>query len=214
MNQLSATAISALLTATLAALLLLHHVLIRPKLTGATRIRLLLGLGVFPAATAALNTAEAMERSTTRQFCGSCHVMEQHLRDASDPESTSLASRHGRSAYIGETNCYRCHADYDGMMGYSLTKLRGMRHVYLYYFGGYRNMPQETAIRKIAIAKPYPNSNCLQCHSGKLDSFRDVREHTALREELETNHVACASAGCHGYSHPFSKGVTSEHATR
>ena len=104
--------------------------------------------------------------------------------------------------------------DYDGMMGYSLTKLRGMRHVYLYYFGGYRNMPQETAIRKIAIAKPYPNSNCLQCHSGKLDSFRDVREHTALREELETNHVACASAGCHGYSHPFSKGVTSEHATR
>lgn len=212
-SDISLLGMATLATAGVAVLLLLHHVVFRPKLTNATRVRLLLGLGIFPAATAALTTAEGMHKTTTREFCGSCHVMDAHYKDAMDPESLSLASRHGRNAFIGESNCYTCHADY-GMLGYPLTKLTGMKHVYMYYFAGYRSMPLEQAVREIRVVKPYPNSNCMQCHSGRLESWRNVREHAAMLEDLEANKVACASAGCHGYSHPFSKKAGVEQATR
>jgi cytochrome c-type protein NapC len=207
--------ITTLATAALAAVLLIHHLVVRPKLGTGTRVRLLLGLGIFPLITTVVNTAEGMHRTTTREFCGSCHVMIEHLKDVENPESLSLASRHGRNSYIGESNCYVCHANY-GMLGYPLTKLTGMKHVYYYYFGGYIRMPIEQAVAEIRINKPYPNSNCMQCHSGKLESWRNVREHRAMLEDLEANRVACASAGCHGYSHPFSKQAqkAQEHATR
>lgn len=198
-----------LVTAALAALLLVHHLLARPAITTATKVRLLFGLGVFPILTAALNTAEGMHRTTTREFCGSCHVMGDHLRDVENPDSLSLASRHGRNPHIGESNCYVCHANY-GMMGYPLTKITGMKHVYYYYFGGYKDWPIEKAVAEIRMNEPYPNSNCMQCHSGKLESWRNVREHSALLEDLTSNKVACASAGCHGYSHPFSKKAREE----
>jgi len=32
-----------------------------------------------------------------------------------------------------------------------------------------------------------------------------VPEHEALKAELESNKVSCASAGCHGFAHPFFK---------
>lgn len=203
-HGISFMGLTALVSAGLAALILLDHLARRPALDAITRLRLLLGLGLLPAVAAAATTAEGMNRTTERTFCGSCHVMEAHLADVMNPESTSLAARHGRNAFSGESNCYICHANY-GMLGYPLTKLTGMKHVYYYYLGGYRQMPLEQAVRDIVIEKPFPNSNCMQCHSGQLESFRGVREHTALQEDLESNKVACASAGCHGYSHPFSK---------
>ena len=212
-SALSPLGIATLTMAAIAALLLLHHLLFRPPLTIATRVRLLLGLGIFPAATATFNTAEGIRRTSTREFCGSCHVMEKHLDDVNDPTSTSLAARHGRNSFIGESNCYACHANY-GMLGYPLTKLTALKHVYMYYFAGYRSMPLEQAVRMIRISKPYPNSNCVQCHSGRLESWRAVREHAAALEDIEADKVACASAGCHGYSHPFNKQTDLERATR
>jgi cytochrome c-type protein NapC len=177
-------------------------------------MRLLFGLGVFPAACAAASTFYGMHRTTERSFCGSCHVMTVHQTDAEDPESNSLSARHARNPMFGGTNCYTCHADY-GMLGYPMTKLGGMKHVYMYYLGGYGKMPIEEALKDIRVAKPYPNSNCMQCHSGGLASFKAVREHKALQEDLLTNRVACASAGCHGYSHPFNKNLPAEeHAQR
>jgi nitrate/TMAO reductase-like tetraheme cytochrome c subunit len=212
-SEISPLGIATLTMAAIAALLLLHHLLFRPPLTTATRIRLLLGLGIFPAATATLNTAEGMHRTSTREFCGSCHVMEKHLADVNDLSSTSLAARHGRNSFIGESNCYSCHANY-GMNGYPLTKLTALKHVYMYYFAGYRRMPLERAVSQIKISKPYPNSNCVQCHSGRLESWRNVREHAAAIDDIEAGRVACASAGCHGYSHPFNKETEPEHAAR
>ena len=58
---------------------------------------------------------------------------------------------------------------------------------------------------EVRVAKPYPNANCQQCHSGTLDSFKNTPEHRAIAEELAANRVSCASAGCHGVAHPFSK---------
>lgn len=214
MHELSLAAVLTLVLAGIAALILIQYLIRRPKLNARVRMQLLFGLGVFPMATAAASTAYGMHRTTERSFCGSCHVMSKHEADVDDPESTSLASRHGRNKMFGQNNCYICHADY-GMLGYPLTKLNGMKHVYHYYIGEYGKMPLAEALKEIRVKKPYPNSNCMECHSGGLRSFKEVREHRALEQDLLTNTVACASAGCHGYSHPFNKDQPAEeHAQR
>lgn len=190
--------------AAVAAIILLHHLIARPALNAVTRMRLLLGLAVFPFLAAVASTGSGMHRTTEREFCGSCHVMETHLSDLEDPKSLGLAARHARSPIIGPTACYTCHADYS-MLGYPLTKLNGMMHVYHYYLGGYRNWSLEKFHAEVRTAKPYPNQNCQQCHSGTLASFTNIKEHASLADELQQNKVSCASAGCHGVAHPFSK---------
>ncbi|HTQ06953.1 MAG TPA: NapC/NirT family cytochrome c [Polyangiaceae bacterium] len=195
----------ALGSAALAALLIIYFLVKKPPLDLRVKLILLLGLGVFPAITAATSTVAGMEQTTHREFCGSCHVMGDHLADATDPRSQSLAARHTRIPFFGEESCYVCHADY-GMYGYALTKAGGMRHVYLYYLGGYDHMSMDEARRKIHLAKPYDNLNCRQCHSTTARVWTEVPDHRSLEHELETNRVSCASAGCHGFAHPFTKG--------
>jgi cytochrome c-type protein NapC len=146
-----------------------------------------------------------MERTTQREFCGSCHVMDDHFANATDPKAQSLAARHTRNPFFGDQSCYVCHADYD-MFGYALTKLGGMRHVYHYYFGGYGQMSHAEARRAIHLVKPYDNLNCRQCHTTTARVWSQVPDHQALKAELFTNKVSCASGGCHGFAHPFSKG--------
>jgi hypothetical protein len=80
-----------------------------------------------------------------------------------------------------------------------------MRHVYEYYLGGYREMTLEQAKKAIHLIKPYDNQNCRQCHTGTLHDWRRVPDHESLEAELASNAVSCASAGCHGYAHPFTK---------
>jgi cytochrome c-type protein NapC len=165
---------------------------------------LLAGLGVLPAIAAAASTAVGMEATTSRDFCGSCHVMQAHYQDASSADSQSLAARHSRNPFFGEHSCYVCHADY-GMYGYVLTKAGGMRHVYEYYLGGYSQLTLDEAVRTIHLVKQYDNLNCRQCHTTGLQDWKRVPDHASLKDELASNEVSCASAGCHGYAHPFSK---------
>jgi cytochrome c-type protein NapC len=91
------------------------------------------------------------------------------------------------------------------MYGYPMTKLGGLRHVYLYYLGGYDKLTVEEAKREIHLAKPYDNLNCRQCHTTTARGWRDIPDHKSLENELFSNKVSCASAGCHGFAHPFSK---------
>ncbi|PZR14447.1 MAG: hypothetical protein DI536_10345 [Archangium gephyra] len=191
-------------TAAIAAGMLLHYLVRRPQLTAGTRLQLLLGLAVFPFIAAVATTASGMERTTQRSFCGSCHVMTAHLEDVNDVNSLGLAARHSRNRLMGEHPCYTCHADY-GMFGYPLTKLTGMSHVYHYYLGGYRAWDLPKFLAEVRVARPFPNQNCQQCHSGKLASFSNVREHLAVQDAIEAGTISCASAGCHGVAHPFSK---------
>lgn len=203
-NEMTPMGALALLTAAISAGLLLHQLILRPKLNLGTRLKLLLGLAVFPFLSAVATTAWGMHRTTERTFCGSCHVMQTHLSDAENPLSLSLAARHTRNPMFGGSACYTCHADYS-MLGYPLTKLTGMSHVYHYYLGGYRNWSLPRFHDEVRISKPFPNVNCQQCHSGELASFKAVEEHRAMDEELKANRVSCASSGCHGVAHPFSK---------
>ncbi len=186
--------------------MLVHHLVRRPALDLHVKLRLLAGLGVLPAVAAAASTAEGMQATTSRDFCGSCHVMQAHYEDASKPLSQSLAARHSRNPFFGEHSCYVCHADY-GMYGYVLTKAGGMRHVYEYYLGGYDKLTLPEAVRTIKLLKPYDNVNCRQCHTTSLHDWRRVPDHESLKAQLDINRVSCASAGCHGYAHPFSKAV-------
>jgi cytochrome c-type protein NapC len=191
-------------TAALAVLILAVYLWKKPPLDLRSKLWLFVGLGVLPGMSATTSTVTGMQATTQRHFCGSCHVMTPYLSDAGDPDSQSLAARHGRNPFFGDRNCYICHADY-GMYGYPMTKLNGMGHVYEYYIGGWRNYGIEEALEKIHLRKPYDNTNCRQCHSGTLADWGSVPEHVALEQELASNVVSCASAGCHGYAHPFNK---------
>jgi hypothetical protein len=66
------------------------------------------------------------------------------------------------------------------------------------------SLPQ--ALKEIHLHKPYDNLNCRQCHTTTLKGWRSVPDHEALKTELFSNKVSCASAGCHGFAHPFTKG--------
>jgi cytochrome c-type protein NapC len=193
----------AIACAILAALILVVYLVRQPPLVGATKVWLLLGLGVFPLGVAAAGNVQGFEATKERHFCGSCHVMIPHASDSNDTKSLSLASRHARNHLFGDANCYMCHADY-GMYGTILTKLGGMRHVWL-YVTEYRNVSLEEAKKTIHLVKPYPNENCMQCHSTELTIWQRVPDHKSSLLDVRQQRVSCASAGCHGYAHPFTK---------
>jgi cytochrome c-type protein NapC len=193
----------ALGAAALSAVMVLWFVIARPKLTAATKGVLLFGIGVLPITTAMTGNYTGFEATTKRQFCGSCHVMTPYKLDSEDTQSTSLAARHARNQLFGDANCYACHADY-GMFGTIKTKAGGVRHVYE-YVRRYRNMSLEEARENIHIRKPFQNATCMHCHSTENPGWKTVKEHWSLLDEVRTEKVSCASEGCHGPAHPFSK---------
>jgi cytochrome c-type protein NapC len=186
-----------------AAVILIGFLVRRPLLDASTRTLLFFGMGVLPIGAAAAANIQGYEATTKREFCGSCHVMVPHASDSVDVKSIGLASRHARNRYFGEKNCYTCHADY-GMFGTVLTKLGGMRHVWLYYTE-FKDMPLDEAREKIHLRKPYPNFNCMQCHSTQLQGWNASADHRASVQDVRDGRVSCASAGCHGVAHPTTK---------
>jgi hypothetical protein len=79
-----------------------------------------------------------------------------------------------------------------------------MRHVWL-YVTQYRNTPLEEAKKTIHLVKPYPNQNCMQCHSTQLAIWLRSPDHKSALEDVRSGRVSCASGGCHGFAHPFTK---------
>lgn len=194
---------AALACAAGAAVLVLWFLWRRPPLNRATKLVLLAAIGILPLTAAGTGSVAGYEATKARQFCGSCHVMTPYQADSENPRSTTLASRHARNELFGDANCYACHADY-GMFGTVVTKLGGLRHVYEYTLH-YRNMPLDEARRTIHIRKPFQNATCMHCHSTEGPSWNGVKDHASLLDRLRTGAVSCASEGCHGPAHPFSK---------
>ncbi len=202
------TGLVAIACSLLAALILATYLIKRPALGIGTRLWLLLGLGVLPIGTALTGNVAGMQATKSVQFCGSCHVMLAHTGDAQDPMSQSLAARHSRNAMFGDESCYTCHADY-GMFGAVFTKINGMHHVYAYLMS-YRDKPLEEALPELALYKPLPNASCMQCHSTTNRLWRDVGDHASSRDDVLVGKVSCASEGCHGFAHPFTKAARRE----
>ncbi|MEO9194673.1 MAG: NapC/NirT family cytochrome c [Polyangia bacterium] len=191
----------ALVSAAIAATILVVYLVRRPSLGGATKLWLLLGLGVFPILTAGSGNIVGFEATKERSFCASCHVMTVHTADSDDPTSVTLSSRHARNKLFGAEDCYTCHADY-GMYGTILTKWGGLKHVYNYYLRGYHSMTIEEAKKSIRINHPYPNENCMQCHSTKNLLWASKPDHKAILSDVRDGKISCASGGCHGFAHP------------
>ena len=195
----------ALGAAALAAAILVWFLWRRPLLDWTTKVLLLLGMGLFPIVTAATGNVVGFQNTMSREFCGGCHVMEPFTDDAANPASFTLAARHSRNPSFGDHSCYACHADY-GMFGAVTTKLNGLRHVYGYYTE-FRSLSLEEALPRLETFKPYPNQNCMQCHSTQVPGWNMVSEHVALSDEVRSGEVSCASAGCHGPIHPTTEGI-------
>jgi nitrate/TMAO reductase-like tetraheme cytochrome c subunit len=183
--------------------LLIGYLVVRPKLSRATKLLLLFGIGLLPLGTAANGNVAGYHATKTRTFCSSCHVMTPFGDDASSPGSTSLAARHGRNEAFGDENCYTCHADY-GMFGTIATKLGGMRHVYEYALH-FHQLTVDEALPKIHIRHPFPNATCMRCHSTEVPGWQRIGDHRSLLDQLRAGTVSCASEGCHGPAHPFAR---------
>ncbi len=194
----------AMSTALLSAVVLVWYLGRRPALTRMTKLALLFGIGILPIATAANGNIAGYHATKTTKFCASsCHVMLPYGRDSWNPNSTSLAARHARNKAFGDENCYMCHADY-GMFGTITTKIGGMRHVYEYLMH-YHSTPEEEFLVEVKIRQPFSNAKCIRCHSTDNPLWNKVGDHASALEEVRTDKVSCASVGCHGYAHPFSK---------
>jgi nitrate/TMAO reductase-like tetraheme cytochrome c subunit len=198
----------ALACSALAVTILVVYLVRRPALQLGTQLWLFFGLGVLPIGTALSGNHAGMEATKSVHFCSSCHVMLAHTGDARDPRSQSLAARHSRNALFGDQSCYTCHADY-GMFGAVFTKINGMHHVYE-YLREYHSRTLEDALPDLEMYAPMSNNTCQQCHSGTNRLWRDVDEHASASAELASGKLSCASEGCHGYAHPFSKAARAE----
>jgi nitrate/TMAO reductase-like tetraheme cytochrome c subunit len=203
LSEKNILAVVALVCAIGAAGILVTYLVRRSPLDARTRYWLLFGLGVLPIGSAMSANVQGYETTKRRQFCASCHVMTPHARDAEDTNSKSLAAIHARSPYFGEDNCYACHADY-GLFGTVVTKMGGLRHVWL-YATDYRNASLEEAKQRIHLLKPYPNGNCMQCHTTTAPVWSKLPDHQSAKADVLAGKVSCASAGCHGVVHPLTK---------
>jgi nitrate/TMAO reductase-like tetraheme cytochrome c subunit len=193
----------ALTCALVAAFIMLYYLVRRPRLDAAGKTVMMLGVGVLPIMVALIGNMEGFEATERQGFCGSCHTMDPWIEDANDPNSESLAAIHSRTHKFGGSSCYVCHKDY-GMFGYVMTKLGGMGHVYK-FLSEWMWYDRDEVIKKIHIARPFKNQNCMQCHSTTGAIWSGTADHAGLLEDLRSGETSCVSAGCHGYAHPFSK---------
>lgn len=194
----------ALATALLSAIVLVWFLFRRPALNRMTKLVLLFGIGILPIATATTGNIAGFHATKTVEFCtNGCHVMHPYGNDVEDPMSMGLASRHSRNDSFGKESCYACHADY-GMFGTVTTKMGGMRHLYE-YLTHYHDMPLAESLVKIELVRPFKNEACTRCHSTRGTLWNIVPDHASSLADVKANKVSCASEGCHGFAHPFSK---------
>lgn len=184
-----------------AAVILIWFLWKQPPFDGTTKLLLFFGLGVLPIGAAMSGNLLGFQHTQQRHFCGSCHIMEPFVDDSNDPASTTLPAIHARNETFGKSNCYECHSDY-GMFGTVATKWGGLHHVWAYYTE-FVNVPVATALPELATYRPFPNANCVRCHSTQTPRWLGVGEHRSLLGDIGRGRASCMAAGCHGPAHPF-----------
>ena len=193
----------AIICAVASAAILVWYLIRRPPLERDVKVWLLLGIGVFPLGAAGAGNIVGFQHTMTIDFCSGCHVMTPYTSDARNPESETLPAMHTRNVSFGGNSCYTCHADY-GMFGTVTTKLAGVRHLYEYY-DHFSALSVDEALPTIRLYDPFPNSTCMRCHTTTLPSWTANTEHASIIDDVRSGAISCASEGCHGPAHPFSK---------
>jgi cytochrome c-type protein NapC len=171
----------------------------RPALTSTMggKIMAFLVLFALPLFCLGVGFSAQLQRSTSTQFCLSCHIMEPYGRSLRVDDPAHLAAAHFQNHRVPpDEACYTCHTNY-AMFGSVKAKIGGLRHLYVYYLG----KPPEP--QQIKLYEPYNNRECLHCHAGAR-SFEEGAVHTAdpaLLPAIKANKVSCISSGCHEVVH-------------
>ena len=181
-------------------IVLVAAIVFRPSLT-VTRGGKQFAFAVYvllPIVVASMGASEHMERSKQTQFCLSCHVMDPYGRSLYIDDPTYLPAAHFQNARIPRDEaCYTCHTDYV-MYGSVLSKLRGLRHVYVQYLG--------TLATPIHLYSPYNNRECLHCHA-RARSFEEgaVHANPSIMASIKSNQLSCLTSGCHDNVHAVAR---------
>ncbi len=182
----------------LVAAALLVYVIVRgPRLSvehgGA--VLLLVALFVLPAIVLASGFGESLQRSSSTEFCLSCHEMIPYGQSLIIDDNEPIPAVHFQNRLVDRQHaCYTCHTEYT-MFGGVKAKINGLRHLYYHYIAG---VPDE-----IKIAAPYPNRNCLSCH-GEARSFMESENHDTDEAPLQSileGKNSCLASGCHEVTH-------------
>jgi len=155
---------------------------------------LFVGIFVIPLALLFVTTSISFKVSKSIQFCSSCHKMSLYAKDLLNPASDSLASRHYRDRGKQPDQCAACHVNYN-MLGPIDAKARGLLHLAFYYF-------DYDVARELKLYLPYPNKNCLFCHS-QMGTFKEKKHHEEFMCELKSGKLSCLS--CHGPIHKIER---------
>lgn len=169
----------------------------RPGVTSSRGGKMMAFLVLFllPLLCMAMGFTSELQRSTSTEFCLSCHTMDSHGRSLYVDDPTYLAAAHFQNHRVpADEACYTCHTNY-AMFGGFRAKLNGLHHVYVQYLG----KPNDP----IHLYEPYNNRECLHCHLGAR-SFEEGAVHTAdpdLLPAVKANKMSCLSSGCHDVVH-------------
>ena len=192
------TALLLILLMALAAALSLLTAL-RPELTAARggKILAFVALCILPVFSVWAGLHEQLERSTSTQFCLSCHVMENFGKSLYVDDKSYIPGAHFQNNFVPRDHaCFTCHTDYT-MFGDYKAKWRGLHHVWVQYFG---KIPKPEDIR---LYTPYNNRECLHCHAGAR-AYEEASSHHKSPDMLAkaaANQLSCTSSGCHDIVH-------------
>jgi cytochrome c-type protein NapC len=180
--------------AVLAALVALRADVARAR---AGRVVAFMALFVFPALAVWGGFSTQMEHAQTTKFCLSCHVMTDFGRTLLIDDPSYLPAVHFQNNRVPRDKaCYTCHTDYS-MFGGVRAKIRGMRHIYVQYFG---TIP---APAEIQLYGAYNNRECLHCHDGARE-FEALSSHNRSPEtlgQIKSGQLSCLSSRCHDIVH-------------
>src|ERR1700731_1082532 len=126
---------------------------LRPELTRVRggKVLAFVALCILPVLAVWAGVNEHLERSTSTQFCLSCHVMADFGKSLFVDDRSYIPAVHFQNNAVPRDHaCYTCHTDYT-MFGGLHSKIRGIRHLYVQYIG---HIPAPDQIR---LYEPYNN---------------------------------------------------------
>jgi cytochrome c-type protein NapC len=167
-------------------------VISRPSLVSGTggKTLALVAIAVLPAVATTFGLNAQLEASKTTEFCLSCHVMEPYGESLELDDQAHVPAAHFQNSRVPRDHaCYSCHTTYS-LYGDAEAKLKGMKHLWINYFG--------TIPEKIQLYEPFKNRECLHCHDGAR-TFEENEFHQEYRQELTTNETSCLE--CHDQTH-------------
>ena len=157
-------------------------------------------LFLLPALSLAAGYSTHMERAQATEFCLSCHVMTDYGKSLTVDDPSYIAAVHFQNNRVPRDRaCYTCHTDYT-MFGGVNSKIRGLRHLYVQYWG---TVPTPAQIK---LYEPYNNRECLHCHEGAR-TFEEASAHNREPDSLasiKANRLSCTSSNCHDIVHDVS----------